>query len=362
MKIKEILWCAVQPTPYNNILYNAFKQSKRFCFKIAFSLKIFDSNPYKEKYYDDGDYFFNEPLGIDFHIIRKSFSANTFFVFVGWNNKTKLFASLIRSAFGLPFAIWTDSVKPENYTSKNIGFYTKKYLCNKATIIFTTGEFGIQKMIESKLVSNTKKVVSLPFFVDLPKALPEKDFDQPAFNVLQLCRLIDGKGAEISIEAFAILKREGYTNIKLSIGGIGPNESKYKQLVQQHHVEDQVKLTGWINATQLADLRKEAFILIHPVTKHDPFPLVVLESLANGIPVIGSSLAGSVVERVKDGENGFIISPDSPQVLADKIKAIYNDRTLLKGMSVNARKSAEEWPVEKGLKIVEDALEKFLLK
>jgi glycosyltransferase involved in cell wall biosynthesis len=211
-------------------------------------------------------------------------------------------------------------------------------------------------MAESGLVANPSKIISLPFFVNIPESVAKKDFKNPVFKVLQLCRLIEGKGVEISIEAFALLKKQGYGSIELFIGGTGPNEKVYRELITKYNVEDQVELAGWINAEQLASLRAQSLLLIHPVNNHDPFPLVVLESLANAIPVVGSTLAGSVVERITDGINGFAITPNSAKLLAEKIVLLYKDRQLLEQMSVLARKGAEEWPVSKGVEIVEKAL------
>ena len=59
--------------------------------------------------------------------------------------------------------------------------------------------------------------------------------------------------------------------------------------------------------------------MIHPARGHDPFPLVINECLAMGLPVIGSSKAGSVVEFVKNGYNGFVVNSESAKEIADAI-------------------------------------------
>jgi glycosyltransferase involved in cell wall biosynthesis len=357
----KIIWLAVQPTSYNYYLYSALKKSATFDFKLVYSQKINNQLPFVETYFDDDDYFLNESCFIDFSLMNQILNKHYFFVFAGWDNKTKLFGILVRSLLGFPFAVWTDSVNTNKYKNRcTFSYQVKKYITRKATFIFTTGNFGVNKYLETGLTKNPNKLVSLPFFVPRPEKVKEV-FKRDSFNIIQLCRLIDSKGIHISIKAFAELKKIHIKNIKLYVAGVGPQKAFLEKLIQQYDLEDQVFLMGWQDKNGLEKLMHNADLLIHPVIDHDPFPLVVLEALTLGLPVIGSDLAGSVVERVKDGFNGFIIKANSISMLMDKILALYNDRNLLAVMSNNARISADEWPVSKGIKIVEQTLSQKLL-
>jgi glycosyltransferase involved in cell wall biosynthesis len=71
-------------------------------------------------------------------------------------------------------------------------------------------------------------------------------------------------------------------------------------------------------------------------SRNDNCPLVVIESLAVGTPVIGSSVGG-IVEMIRDGVEGFLVEPDDPAALADKLRILFLDKDLRDRMGRNAR-------------------------
>ena len=50
----------------------------------------------------------------------------------------------------------------------------------------------------------------------------------------------------------------------------------------------------------------------------DGFPTVIFEAMANGLPVVTTKVS-AIPEIISDYDNGFIIDPENPQLLADKI-------------------------------------------
>jgi glycosyltransferase involved in cell wall biosynthesis len=62
----------------------------------------------------------------------------------------------------------------------------------------------------------------------------------------------------------------------------------------------------------------------------------VIESLAVGTPVIGSNVGG-IVEMIRDGVEGFLVEPDDPAALAEKLRLILLDKGLRDRMGRNAR-------------------------
>lgn len=61
----------------------------------------------------------------------------------------------------------------------------------------------------------------------------------------------------------------------------------------------------------------------------------LLEAMACGIPVIGSEV-GAIQFTVIDGKTGFLVPPGNPDFLAERIKFIFKNRTLLEQMSRNS--------------------------
>jgi O-antigen biosynthesis protein len=73
----------------------------------------------------------------------------------------------------------------------------------------------------------------------------------------------------------------------------------------------------------------------------DGRPLVVLEALACGLPVIASNVGG-LPSLIDEGINGYMLPVENTQAFADRIAIIQNDRDLLRQLKLNARRTAEE--------------------
>ena len=89
-------------------------------------------------------------------------------------------------------------------------------------------------------------------------------------------------------------------------------------------------------------------------------PIILMESLAMGVPVIASNVGG-IPEIIKDGYNGFICESDDIECFIDKVRLLYSDEEARNKMSMNARRYAEENLNIEGMKeaylhVIEDLL------
>jgi glycosyltransferase involved in cell wall biosynthesis len=80
---------------------------------------------------------------------------------------------------------------------------------------------------------------------------------------------------------------------------------------------------------------------------------VILETMASGKPIVATN-SGGTPEIVKDGVNGFLIEPENPKELADKIAFLINNITTAKKMGETGRKTIEEnFSIEKNVHQIE---------
>jgi len=82
--------------------------------------------------------------------------------------------------------------------------------------------------------------------------------------------------------------------------------------------------------------------------------------MAVGLPVIGTNLGG-IPEVIVDGENGFLVSPKSPDQLADALMKFVNDQGLRISMGRRGRQIYEEdFTLSKMIRQVETLYDQLL--
>jgi len=110
--------------------------------------------------------------------------------------------------------------------------------------------------------------------------------------------------------------------------------------IEQHQLEKNIILTGSLPLEEVRVLYAACDIFALPSLAEGD-PLVTLEAMASGKPVIGTKVGG-IPHHIRDGWNGFLIEPANEQQLADKIKYLIDNPEEGKSMGVNSRRYAEE--------------------
>jgi glycosyltransferase involved in cell wall biosynthesis len=101
-----------------------------------------------------------------------------------------------------------------------------------------------------------------------------------------------------------------------------------------------ITFAGYKEGEELEEIIRNSRFVMIPSIWYDNLPNTALEAFNNGKPVIASNL-GSLPELVKDGYNGFLFDPYSPEELAERVKKL-DDAELVKTMGRNSRALLEE--------------------
>ncbi|WP_256300845.1 glycosyltransferase family 4 protein [Haloarchaeobius salinus] len=107
-------------------------------------------------------------------------------------------------------------------------------------------------------------------------------------------------------------------------------------------IDDRVTFTGFLPDADLADRLAAAHLLAVP-SRHEGFGIVYLEAMGFGLPVIASA-AGGAGDVVVDGENGYLVSPDDPDTLRERLARLADDRELLVRLGTAAADTAARQP------------------
>jgi glycosyltransferase involved in cell wall biosynthesis len=103
-------------------------------------------------------------------------------------------------------------------------------------------------------------------------------------------------------------------------------ERTLRQDVEEFGVAGAVDFVGVMGGDDLARCYAEAQVLCLP-SRREGVPLVLLEAMAFGLPVIATPVGG-IVDYVTDGDNGLLVPPGDIDALAASIQALAADREL----------------------------------
>jgi glycosyltransferase involved in cell wall biosynthesis len=174
----------------------------------------------------------------------------------------------------------------------------------------------------------------------------EKELIKEVFTLLFVGRLIDIKGIQYLILAIPLINRR-FPNIKLLIIGSGSQKEKLIRKVAELGLDRNISFIGQIQPNKLPGYYAAADIVVFPSITDDygfteGLPVVVLEALAAGRPIVASRIPG-VCEIIEDGINGLLVDEKSPEQIADAVIRLIDDKTLYNQIRQQAQKSAEKY-------------------
>ncbi|MCT4331951.1 glycosyltransferase family 4 protein [Paracoccus sp. YLB-12] len=148
-------------------------------------------------------------------------------------------------------------------------------------------------------------------------------FPQPAampgggtLRLVNIGRFAEQKGQLLLPEALAMARARG-VDVHLTLVGDGPMRPQIEAAIAAHGVGDEVTLTGWLDEAGVRRVLAESHALILP-SFAEGLPMVVMEAMAAGRPVIATYIAGNP-ELVIPGETGWLVAAGDTEALAKGI-------------------------------------------
>ncbi|MFX9385106.1 glycosyltransferase, partial [Acinetobacter baumannii] len=141
------------------------------------------------------------------------------------------------------------------------------------------------------------------------------------FELINICFLNKNKKVDLIIRAFAKALMQ-QPNLKLKIGGDGPERINLENLVQELNISHAVTFLGLLSREEVRVRinKASAFIL---GSDYETFGVVVVEALALGKPVISTKCGGP--ESIIQPEVGYLVEKNSIDEMAEAIIDLYNN-------------------------------------
>jgi len=159
------------------------------------------------------------------------------------------------------------------------------------------------------------------------------------FTVLFIGRLVPIKGLDLLIEAVA--DRPGW---QLVVAGEGPSRGELERRARARGVA--ASFRGAVGPAERAELLTACDALALPSRRlaggrHEGLPLVLLEAMAAGLPVVAAA-GGGVADVVTDGRTGLLVPPEDPVALGRALVRLAGDPVLARRLTGEAGGVASE--------------------
>ncbi len=174
--------------------------------------------------------------------------------------------------------------------------------------------------------------------------------------VLTVRRLVYKNGIDTLIESAKVAVKKNPRLVFLVVGK-GPDFEKVKEKIEELGMQGNFRLTGFISDGDLPFYYNVADFFVLPSKSGEGLPLVALEAMACGVPVVATNVGG--ISEVMEEGCGKLVPPNSPDSLAEAILEFsHSDLLSLKN---NLRKMVEQrysWDrnVEKLIEIYEELI------
>ncbi len=162
--------------------------------------------------------------------------------------------------------------------------------------------------------------------------LPLRELPSATWTIGTMALFRPRKGTEVLLDAIEMLKQRG---ISVKLRAVGPFETpEYKteimSRVERLGIAELIEWTGFQSNVNEQLRQMDVFVL--PSLYGEGLPMVVLEAMANAVPVVASRVEG-IPEAVRDEVDGMIFEPGNSTDLANRLQSLIGDLPRWKMMS-----------------------------
>lgn len=179
----------------------------------------------------------------------------------------------------------------------------------------------------------------VPFFPASGAALDNK-------QVIMVGRYNDAKGYDYLIPAWANVYHH-HPDWKLQVYGSGELYNDVVNLIKDYHLESTIILNEPTDDIMNKYLESSICVLS---SRYEGFSLVILESMACGVPVVSYDCPHGPRYIIKDGEDGLLIDYLNVKALSDGICRIIEDERERKRLGHNARENVKRFSKDSVMK------------
>jgi len=161
-------------------------------------------------------------------------------------------------------------------------------------------------------------------------------------RIVFLSTLSRAKGLLVLLDALALVARE-CKEFECRIAGPwwgAGMEGEARTRLKDLALEPLVTFRGPLTGDEKMEFLKTGDIFVFPGVQQEGQPLTVLEAMCAGLPVVATD-RGCMRETVVEGVTGYVVPPNDPELLAERVLRLLQDHELRRRLSAAARRRYE---------------------
>lgn len=169
--------------------------------------------------------------------------------------------------------------------------------------------------------------------------------NRPEKRVIAVGRLDYQKGFDRLIDAWALVQKDGrFADWRLDIFGQGEWKEMLDRKIQKLGIEKSARLDAPVKNIA-AEYAASSMLVMS--SHYEGFPMVMVEAMSLGLPVVTFDYKCGPKDIIDDGRNGLLVKEGDIKGLADAMMSLMASPATIRRMSAEARKVTEKYSEEK---------------
>ncbi len=240
----------------------------------------------------------------------------------------------------IPFICWCHTDAGQ---SKFVDIF-KSFAAKKANLIVTLNDRN--QIFFKETLHAKNNVVSITNPID-PKLLTSNyNYDKNAKKIISVGRISPQKNYKKLIEVANIVCHK-HPNWKWDIYGDGPEKKEIEDLIEYNKLNDFISLKG--SVTDIYD-RYHLYSFLVMTSKYECYPMVLLEAMANKLPMISFDITGSD-NIIENNINGYLVDCFDAEKMASRICELIDSEELRIEFSIGNKDLLKKHSIETIIKM-----------
>ncbi|MBI1275422.1 glycosyltransferase [bacterium] len=186
------------------------------------------------------------------------------------------------------------------------------------------------------------KVDVLPnMIVEVPPLVAHRPNMPPVIGTLARLSARGEKGVDMLLQALGLLAARG-VGFKAVIGGDGPDRDALEAEAARLGLAGKLEFVGWVKDRDAFYRQVDVYCL---PSHHEAFGLVLLESMAHGVP-IAATMCDGPLDILHDGKSALLCPVGDATAMADALERLVADEALRRQLAAAAHADVQQYRMD----------------